>query len=165
MSQCPEIDLPPNEEQDLARRACSEISTSPQSPSVGWEAEKDLEKESLSSERHNGTNDITDEHLCTRPIEYHYLTFSTTLSRPAIDIQQLRATQSPVPRCPNLTQYVDPFDWSSARKNTIIWISCTATVFTAFTAGSYSPGLEQMTVRSHSSNLLATAIENIDLIS
>ena len=81
------------------------------------------------------------------PITYHYLTFdtilpkSTSLSRTnqngSIPQQQGREP-------PDLNKYISPFEWSESRKTFMTWLSCAITVVTAYTAGSYSAGTEQM---------------------
>ncbi|KAF2022262.1 hypothetical protein BU24DRAFT_417903 [Aaosphaeria arxii CBS 175.79] len=80
-------------------------------------------------------------------VVYRYLTFETELPSPttiypASDDDQEAACPPPPP---DLAKYTSPFDWSDTRKNVIIWISCVITALTAYTAGSYSPGVEQMT--------------------
>ena len=76
------------------------------------------------------------------PIIYRYLTFETELPSPT----SLGPAQndSVVPEPPDLRNYVSPFTWSSSRKNFTTWLSCAATVVTAYTAGSYSPPAQQM---------------------
>ncbi|TKA32373.1 hypothetical protein B0A50_01479 [Salinomyces thailandicus] len=80
-------------------------------------------------------------------IVWHYLTFETDLPSPAylsLPTSNSAARQTPPPECPNLTQYQSPFEWSEKRKSILTWISVTATLFTAYTAGSYSSGIDQM---------------------
>ena len=76
------------------------------------------------------------------PITYCYLTFETELPSPV----NLGPTQdgSSAPEPPDLRDYVSPFTWSEPRKTFTIWLSCLVTVFTAYTAGSYSPAADQM---------------------
>ena len=76
------------------------------------------------------------------PIIYRYLTFETELPSPT----SLGPTQngSPTPEQPDLRNYVSPFTWSQSRKTFTTWLSCAATVVTAYTAGSYSPPSKQM---------------------
>ncbi|KAF2229594.1 MFS general substrate transporter [Viridothelium virens] len=77
------------------------------------------------------------------PIVFHYLTFDTILPSPGG-----RRTSDrhfvPLPEAPNLKRYDSPFAWSPSRKTFITWLSCISTAITAFTAGAYSPGIEQM---------------------
>ncbi|KAI9712914.1 MAG: hypothetical protein M1812_006783 [Candelaria pacifica] len=77
------------------------------------------------------------------PIVYHYLTFETELPSPSM----LLAPDSALPSTldpPDLTPFQSPFDWSDSRKTFITWLSCTITAVTAYTAGSYSPAVPQM---------------------
>ena len=76
------------------------------------------------------------------PIVYHYLTFETELPSPN-GIGPCRNTAA-APAPPELRNYVSPFTWSESRKNFMTWLSCTVTVVTAYTAGSYSPASQQL---------------------
>ncbi|KAH7126856.1 major facilitator superfamily domain-containing protein [Dendryphion nanum] len=77
-------------------------------------------------------------------IQWHYLTFSTPLPHPTT-LYPSTSTQGPPPAPPDLVPYISPFEWSTSRKNMIICISCVITSLTAYSAGSYSPGIGQMT--------------------
>jgi multidrug resistance protein len=77
------------------------------------------------------------------PIVFHYLSFETELPRPTSVIPP-SPNAAPPPEPPNLVKFTSPFEWSESRKRLIICLSCTATAFTAFTAGAYSPGAAQM---------------------
>ena len=79
-------------------------------------------------------------------IEYHYLTFDTILPVPSHHHHQRSKIQDalPAPEPPDLRDYVSPFTWKEPRKTYIIWISCITTVFTAYTAGSYSAASDQL---------------------
>ncbi|KAI9716196.1 MAG: hypothetical protein M1828_000422 [Chrysothrix sp. TS-e1954] len=74
-------------------------------------------------------------------IEYRYLTHSTVT--PAIG--PLSGATSKLPRPPNLKKYDDPMEWSSTHKRLLIAISCIGTMFTAYSAGTYAPAVQQMT--------------------
>lgn len=76
------------------------------------------------------------------PITYHYLTFETSLPLPSNSNSNTPSNAAPAQ--PNLTKYTSPFDWSNSRKTFILTISCLTTAASAFTAGVYSPGAEQM---------------------
>jgi multidrug resistance protein len=78
----------------------------------------------------------------TSPIIYHYLTFETPLPPPSTTISPRCANPAPPP--PDLKKYTSPFEWPESRKNFMIWLSCLATLITAYTAGSYSPAATQM---------------------
>ncbi|KAH7078985.1 major facilitator superfamily domain-containing protein [Paraphoma chrysanthemicola] len=102
------------------------------------DTEKDLsEKEQDSSDRSRRDEEIGE-------IIWHYLTFETELPYPTT-IHPTSPNQEPPPEPPNLAKYGDPFQWSEARKNMTIWVACVITALTAFSAGSYSPGVGQMT--------------------
>ena len=137
----PEIQLPAAPERYLAGDDSTEISLS--SPLSPYSLES--EKESMKSKDELGSS--TD--IRSQPVQHRYLTFETELPRPAGLLRSSllpTASSTEPPEAPDLSSYACPFDWSPMRKNAIIWTSCTATALTAFTAGSYSPGLKQMTV-------------------
>ncbi|GAP84430.2 putative MFS multidrug transporter [Rosellinia necatrix] len=73
-------------------------------------------------------------------VDYRYLTFDTVLPTPNVPATEAAGPAVPAP--PDLSLYVDPLRWPSARKNVMVAISCTATMFTAYTAGAYSPPLD-----------------------
>ncbi|KAL5115943.1 hypothetical protein ACEQ8H_006165 [Pleosporales sp. CAS-2024a] len=77
-------------------------------------------------------------------ILWHYLSFETELPHPA-NIHPTLPDQPPPPAPPNLASYGDPFQWSSKRKRLTVWVACVITALAAFSAGSYSPGVGQMT--------------------
>ncbi|KAF2709802.1 MFS general substrate transporter [Pleomassaria siparia CBS 279.74] len=87
-------------------------------------------------------------------IVYHYLTFATELPLPTTIYPSSEGQEAP-PQPPNLAKFMSPFDWSPIRKSIIIWISCIITALTAFTAGAYSPGVEQYTEEWHVSSVAA----------
>lgn len=66
-------------------------------------------------------------------LRYQYLTFQTGLP-PSL----FTATDALGLQPPDLRKYDSPFNWSSARKNTIMFLSCCATFCIAYSAGSYS---------------------------
>ncbi|KAI0466270.1 MFS general substrate transporter [Xylaria cf. heliscus] len=57
-----------------------------------------------------------------------------------------------IPESPDLTRYVDPLRWPRARKNVMVAISCTATLFTAYTAGAYSPPADLIAAELHTTH-------------
>jgi hypothetical protein len=75
------------------------------------------------------------------PITYHYLTYETELPLPT---GSHISKSGPPPPQPDLGPYISPFLWSKARKNVALYLSCIATVFTAYTAGSYAPPASAM---------------------
>jgi hypothetical protein len=88
------------------------------------------------------------------PIIYHYLLFETTLPLPSTSISTHPANPSPPPQ-PGLKKFTSPFDWPESRKNFMVWLSCIATLITAYTAGSYSPAVGQMTAEWNVSEVAA----------
>jgi len=97
------------------------------------------------------------------PIIYHYLTFDTDLPAPSqlpsphlLPDHTSPLPPSPPPSPPNIYRYSDPLDWSSSRKDAIIWLSCVATMFTAYAAGCYEAGVAQMSAEWHVSEIAAT---------
>jgi hypothetical protein len=87
------------------------------------------------------------------PIIYHFLTFETPLPLPSTSISIDPAKSSPSQ--PDLKKFTSPFDWPESRKNFMVWLSCIATLFTAYTAGSYSPAVSQMTAEWNVSQVAA----------
>lgn len=75
-------------------------------------------------------------------IQWEYLTFETPLPQPTR--LPVPDAHNPPPEQPDLKEYESPFDWSPARKRFITWLSCLATAITAYAAGSYTSGDEQM---------------------
>ncbi len=73
------------------------------------------------------------------PITYRYLTFSTTLPRPADGAEP---SSAPPPR-PSLSGYQDPREWKPALKVFVTWLCCLSTLVTTYTPGAYTIGLEQ----------------------
>ena len=90
--------------------------------------------------------DLIDERV---PITYHYLTFDTIIPKFTTSCLtnqngSIPPQPEPEPDPPDLRKYISPFEWSESRKTFMTWLSCAITVVTAYTAGSYSAGTEQM---------------------
>lgn len=85
-------------------------------------------------------------------IEYLNLTFDTVLPAPNIPTS---ASLSTIPASPNLSRYVDPLRWAERRKNIMVAISCIATLFTAYTAGAYSPPVDLIAEELHTTREVA----------
>jgi hypothetical protein len=135
----PEIDLPL--EDDLGRSVIP--------------GEKD--DDSISTKGNDNPNFFTDssEETCLdgeSPITYHYLTFETPLPQPSSNIST-NPSAPPSPPPPDLKKYTSPFDWPKSRKNVTVWLSCIATLFTAYNAGAYSPAAAQMSEEWHVSTV------------
>ncbi|KAK4547054.1 hypothetical protein LTR36_001275 [Oleoguttula mirabilis] len=90
-------------------------------------------------------------------IVWHYLTFETELPSPAHLSTSTSSLDGrpPPPECPDLKKYTSPFLWSDTRKSILTWMSVTATMLTAFSAGSYSAGIDQMSKEWHVSEVAA----------
>ncbi|KAK6430133.1 hypothetical protein LTR95_013716 [Oleoguttula sp. CCFEE 5521] len=91
-------------------------------------------------------------------ILYHYMTFDTEIPSPAYlssSPRDLDERPAAAPQ-PDLTAFISPFLWSKQRKNLITWLSCAATIVTAYTAGSYASGIDQMSAEWHVSNIAVT---------
>ncbi|KAH9863363.1 hypothetical protein IAQ61_009640 [Plenodomus lingam] len=140
-------DIQPSEasERDLAGLKCHpEIRAYPDAEGQSSPApdESGLEKKHSQVE----VFDVTPGRLqCGDDMEtvWRYLTFETELPHPTT-ILPTHPNQAPPPEPPNLIKYMNPFDWSNKRKQFTIVVSCLITALTAFAAGSYSPGVGQM---------------------
>ncbi|EME49232.1 hypothetical protein DOTSEDRAFT_120287 [Dothistroma septosporum NZE10] len=89
-------------------------------------------------------------------VVWHYLTFETDLPTSTHHNSQGSSNNRPLeapPQCPDLKKYTSPFLWSERRKSFMTWLSCVVTMFTAYNAGAYSSGLDQMTAEWHVSNV------------
>lgn len=75
----------------------------------------------------------------TSPITYLYLTLDTVLPSMPFLPDGTYADNAKLPPCPDLKPYISPLQWSPARKNVSLALSCIATFLTAYTAGCYSP--------------------------
>ncbi|RSM12083.1 hypothetical protein CEP52_002701 [Fusarium oligoseptatum] len=73
------------------------------------------------------------------PITYLYLTLNTVLPTPPLPKEAGLSESQELPPCPDLRPYASPFTLPAARKNILLALSCIATMFTAYTAGAYSP--------------------------
>lgn len=78
-------------------------------------------------------------------ITWHYLTFETPLPSPAhLSRPPSKADdQSAPPEFPELKHLTNPFLWPERRKSAMTFLSVVATTFTAYTAGSYAPGIDR----------------------
>ena len=89
----------------------------------------------------NNSTTSSEKPVSVESIAYHYLTYETELPPPTINYD---TENGPPPPQPDLSPYISPFLWSKARKNVCLYLSCIATVFTAYTAGSYAPTASAM---------------------
>jgi multidrug resistance protein len=110
--------------------------------------------------RDNSTSDSIDTGsrgnilVQSSPISYHYLTFETPLPLPSARISADPSKVSRPPQ-PDLKKFTSPFEWPESRKSFMIWLSCIATLITAYTAGSYSLAVDQMKAEWHVSETAA----------
>lgn len=112
--------------------------------------EKRSESDSLTATPPRSSSDSAMDK--SSPIVYHYLTFETPLLHPSPRPSNNITTTEPPPQ-PNLKKFTSPFEWPESRKRLTIWLSCIATMITAFTAGSYAPPSQQMSAEWHVSEL------------
>ncbi|KAF1974422.1 MFS general substrate transporter [Bimuria novae-zelandiae CBS 107.79] len=152
-----EIELPPPPEQLRLRSESPGISTSDISahvstadptPSITRNLDDTFDEKTDNEEALESGDEEPGE------IVRHYLTYATELPQPT-SICPTREGQPPSPEAPNLKKYTSPFDWPEKRKSLTIYIACFITALTAFSAGSYSPGVEQMTEEWHVSSVAA----------
>lgn len=89
-----------------------------------------------------------------------YLTFQTRLPSPATNhdsndaVAAAGSSSSKIPECPNLNPYINPVEWSPARKSVLLVLSCIATFLTSYTAGAYSPPTSIMADEFHTTRLV-----------
>jgi multidrug resistance protein len=142
----PGISSYPNEDEQSRRASCDPASDTEKEPSE--RASSENEQDGQIPTGRTVTRDEKGE------IVWHYLTFETELPHPTT-IHPAKPDQEPPPEPPNFKKYGDPFEWSAKRKNLTIWVACIITALTAFSAGSYSPGIGQMTEEWGVSNVAA----------
>ncbi|KAF2031319.1 MFS general substrate transporter [Setomelanomma holmii] len=158
MSTIPEIDLPRLLElgsSDIEGSGIRTMAREDDSRRPSCDPASDIDKDV--SEKEQDINETAARRTTedsNREIVWHCLTFETELPHPTT-IHPSVMGQEPPPDPPNLTKYGDPFEWSEARKNMTIWVACIITALTAFSAGSYSPGVGQMTQEWHVSSVAA----------
>ena len=102
----------------------------------------DNEKEEELADKDHGVD------LSSEEIVWKYLTFNTELPHPSSLHPSIHPKPRPdhesPPEPPDLVKYTNPFDWTENRKNFTIWVACAITALTAYSAGSYTPGVAQM---------------------
>lgn len=88
-------------------------------------------------------------------ITWEYLEWTTDIRLP--DRSTLSSdTNGKLPSTSTFDKYISPFEWSESRKSFITWLSCFATAITAYAAGSYTPGEQQMMAEWHVSRVVVT---------
>ncbi|KAF3004230.1 hypothetical protein E8E13_007291 [Curvularia kusanoi] len=160
MSANPEIDLPNTSELGVEKPTHTPgITTVPEAesrrtsdPASTRSKEQDNEKEEELTDKDLGVD------LSGEEIVWKYLTFETQLPHPT-SLPSLHPTRAGTtnneqpPEPPNLAKYINPFDWTEKRKNFTIWAACAITALTAYSAGSYTPGVAQMSAEWGVSNV------------
>ena len=108
--------------------------------STNGDKQRQLNHDSISSFSPEDCSGPDDE------VVWHYLTFETKLPSPAFQIQPHDAskTSKQPPEHPDLKQYTSPFLWPRRVKHFHAWFGCISTSITAYTAGSYAAGADQM---------------------
>ena len=86
--------------------------------------------------------------------ECRYLTWNTML--PEVAFTSNDTGRPDLPSTRGFDQYTSPFEWPEGKKTFMTWLSCAATVVTAYTAGSYTAGDEQMMAEWHVSRVVIT---------
>lgn len=131
-----------------------------QQPEIGLAISPTKEEEDMAFPSFSNGKPIFDDHVDHRlqntidsassvvlddsyPIIYHYLTFDTPLPLPSTQSSTKSSAALPPPE-PDLQKFQSPFEWPKGRKNIMIWLSCLATLTTAYSAGSYASGSAQM---------------------
>ncbi len=155
MSASPEIDLPKGSELGVEQTVrspgitASTVIDSRRCSNPASNSSNDLDSEKRKEEQEG---DLTDTDLAvdssSKEIVWRYLTFETELPHPTSLLPSIHPTTAtdhgPPPEPPNLLKYTNPFDWTEKRKNFTIWVACAITALTAYAAGSYTPGIAQM---------------------
>lgn len=128
----PEVKLPrtSSQEDDLS----TGLDSTPRVPS--HDPEKDDKAGATSHSSKSSTIGADDA------ITYEYLTWHTSLPTPAFP--PASSLPENLPSTAGYEKIISPFLWSEKRKNLITWLSCAATIVTAWAAGSYTMGDDQM---------------------
>ncbi|KAJ4366651.1 hypothetical protein N0V95_000152 [Ascochyta clinopodiicola] len=163
MSASPEIELPKDSELGIENSGHSTgIAAFPdadfrRSSDPAFGHTKDLENEKFDEQEGDSSDNDCPVDSSTEEIVWRYLTFETELPHPTSLLPSIHPTtgsdHGPPPEPPNLVKYTNPFDWSEKRKNFTIWVACAITALTAYAAGSYSPGVAQMSAEWGVSNV------------
>lgn len=127
------------------------------SPDPAFSNRKDLENVKFDEQEEDSADNDLLENSSSKEIVWRYLTFETELPHPTSLLPSIHPTtgndHGPPPEPPNLAKYTNPFDWSPKKKDFTIWVACAITALTAYAAGSYSPGVAQMSAEWGVSNV------------
>lgn len=119
-------------------------------------AHSEAEKSSQNQQQQQKQNTPPSRLDAATPITQVYLSFDTDLPHPA-SWQQSTPSDDALPKCPDLKAYTNPQAWSKSRKNVLLFLSCLATLLTAYTAGAYSPPMKSMAHDFHTSRLVVVS--------
>jgi len=163
MAANPEIDLPKDSHLGVESKIDSSgITTFPVVDSRRTSDPASSSSKDMENEKHEEQEkDLSDNDLpvdsSTEEIVWRYLTFETELPHPTSLLPSIHPTTATghgtPPEPPNLAKYTNPFDWTEKRKNFTIWVACAITALTAYAAGSYTPGVAQMSAEWGVSNV------------
>ncbi|KAF3045571.1 hypothetical protein E8E12_010027 [Didymella heteroderae] len=163
MSTSPEIALPKDSELGVESALNSPgITTFPVDNSrrisdPAFSDSKDLEREKYDEQEEEMTDSDGPVGSNNEEIVWKYLTFETELPHPTSLHPSTHPTTASEhgtpPEPPDLVKYTNPFDWTEKRKDFIIWVACAITALTAYSAGSYTPGVAQMSAEWGVSNV------------
>lgn len=163
MSASPEIELPRGSELGIENPpqtpgiATFPVVDSRRSSDPAFDSTKDQENEKYESQEEDMTDNDLSVDTSKEEIVWRYLTFETELPHPTSLLPSIHPTagfdHGPPPEPPNLVKYTNPFDWSEKRKDFTIWVACAITALTAYAAGSYTPGVAQMSAEWGVSNV------------
>lgn len=163
MSASPEIELPRDSELGVEPPVHSPgittfpVDNSRRSSDPAFSGSKDLEREKYDEQEEDMTDSDLPVDSSREEIVWRYLTFETELPHPTSLLPSTHPTtgseHGPPPEPPDLVKYTNPFDWTEKRKNFTIWVACAITALTAYAAGSYTPGVAQMSAEWGVSNV------------
>ncbi|KAJ4989838.1 Cycloheximide resistance protein [Stagonosporopsis vannaccii] len=163
MSANPEIDLPKDSQLGVEQKSNGPgittfaVDDSRRASDPASRSSKDMENEKYEEQEEDLTDNDLPVDSSNEEIVWRYLTFETELPHPTSLLPSVHpstaADHGPPPEPPNLAKYTNPFDWTEKRKNFTIWVACAITALTAYAAGSYTPGVAQMSAEWGVSNV------------
>lgn len=159
MSTSPEIALPKNSEPEVETALHNpgittySVDDSRRTSDPAFSDSKDSEREKYEDQEEDMTDSDAPIDISNEGVVWKYLTFETELPHPT-SLHPVTGTEhaSP-PGPPDLVKFTNPFDWTSKRKDFTIWVACAITALTAYSAGSYTPGVAQMSAEWGVSNV------------
>jgi len=159
MASSPEIDLPKDSELGVETALRSPgittfpVNDSRRSSDPAFSERKDSEREKYDEQEEDMTDSEMPVDSSNDEIVWRYLTFETELPHPTSIQPTTGSEHGSPPEPPDLVKYTNPFDWTSQRKDFTIWVACAITALTAYSAGSYTPGVAQMSAEWGVSNV------------